>query len=237
MRKQVWLLFLALCLLLCTCGCKEAVSVPTATPTPTPTPTPTAAPTPAPTPTPEVTPTSDWAIAYADKVRELAQETPELTYDLIYVNEDDIPELVADMTGYFVSLFTYADGQLHTVMDTWGYGAMGNAGYEYVPYGNVIYIRNADYAGLIDRRYYVKIGQSGEPEDYYDQALVIQLVDDLNDDPFPPGEDDFLDEPLYFYGDTPITSEEYDAYLIPGDYHLIRGTMSQDKALAALAQN
>ncbi len=233
MKKQVWMLSLALCLLLCACGSKDAVSVPT----PMPTSTPTATPTPTPTPTPEVTPTSDWAIAYADKVQELAQETHELTYDLIYVNEDDVPELVADMQGYYVHLFTYTDGQLYTLMDSWSYGAMGNAGYEYVPYGNVIYNGNADHTGLIYRRYYMQIGPSGELENYYDQALVIQHVENLNGNHFPPDEDEFLDKPLYFYGDAPITSEEYNAHLISGDYLLICGAMSQDEMLERLSQH
>ncbi|MCM1124759.1 MAG: hypothetical protein NC416_19465, partial [Eubacterium sp.] len=70
-------------------------------------------------------------------------------YDLIYVDEDEIPELVSGLNGYYVNLYTYEDGTLYKLMDDWAYGAMGNAGYEYAPGDNSIRNYNADYAGAI----------------------------------------------------------------------------------------
>lgn len=62
-----------------------------------------------------------------------------LTCDLIYVDDDDIPELAVGYTGYWVSMYTYHDGKVSTLMDRWAYGAMGNVGYEYIPRGNRSY--------------------------------------------------------------------------------------------------
>lgn len=70
-------------------------------------------------------------------------------YGLIYFDDDDLPELVADDPGYHVSLYTYHDGRIHSIMYEWGYGAMGNAGYEYCPGKSSVRNYNTDYAGLI----------------------------------------------------------------------------------------
>lgn len=73
----------------------------------------------------------DYAEAYADKIEELEKESREpgdIEYDLIYLDEDHIPELVAGQTGYYVNVYTYDAGMLCTVMEEWGYGAGGNHG-------------------------------------------------------------------------------------------------------------
>lgn len=80
-------------------------------------------------------------------------------YDLIYVDEDEIPELVSGRTGYHVNLYTYQDGTLYMPMDHWGYGAMGNAGYEYAPGKNSLRNYNADQAGAIMNTYYMRIDE------------------------------------------------------------------------------
>ena len=40
-------------------------------------------------------------------------------YNLIYFNDDDIPELVVGVNGYYTSLYTYSDGKVYTLMDHW----------------------------------------------------------------------------------------------------------------------
>ncbi len=178
-------------------------------------------------------PHPDWAAAYIETVNALAQEAPELTYDLIYVDDNDVPELVADMTGYYVSLFTYTDGQVRTLMDRWGYGAMGIPGYEYAPRANVIYNINVDFAGAMYYKFYMKIGAEGQVEDYYDQSLTLWNFDDLNGNGAP-DEGELLEDPIYRYGDQVISEAEFDAYQIPGTYEMIQGTMTQDQILETL---
>lgn len=74
----------------------------------------------------------------------------DVTYDLIYVDDDDIPELVAGKNGYYVSLYTFKDGHVHCHMHHWTYGAMGNAGYYYSPGKNLFKNTDHDYAGAIE---------------------------------------------------------------------------------------
>ncbi len=75
---------------------------------------------------------------YAQKVQELAMENSDLLFSLIDLTGNDAPELVADASGYYVSVFAYVDGEVIPVMDQWPYGAGGANGYEYAPGENVI---------------------------------------------------------------------------------------------------
>ena len=68
-------------------------------------------------------------------------------YDLIYLN-DDVPELVLGPNSYRVSVHTWCNEQLYTIMDEWGYGVGGNAGYDYVPRKRIVSNSNAGNAGL-----------------------------------------------------------------------------------------
>lgn len=101
-----------------------------------------------------------------------------VTYQLIYFDEDDIPELAAGVNGYFVSLYTYHEGTIYTLMDHWGYGAMGNAGYEYAPRQNRLRNYNSDMAGAILYTTYMEIGEN------YSLDTVAQITsyqfDDVN---------------------------------------------------------
>lgn len=98
-------------------------------------------------------------------VMERGEELDEdFLYDLIYVDEDEIPELVSGETGYHVNLYTYQDGTLYMPMNHWGYGAMGNAGYEYAPGKNSLRNYNADQAGAIMNTYYMCIDEQHEIE-------------------------------------------------------------------------
>ncbi len=241
MKKRLLVLVGLVCALALLCACGKAGNIsPSAPASPAVTPGPSAEPTPAPSETPDPSPVPSssespaWATAYAETVNALAQEEPGLTYELIYVDDNDVPELVADMTGYYVSLFTYTDGQVRTLMDGWGYGAAGIPGYEYVPRANVIYSRNADFAGAMCWMTFRKIGAEGQLEDYYDQPLTLWNFDDLNGNGAPDEGEELLEESIYRYGDQVISEAEFDAYQIPGTYEMILGTMTKDQVLEAL---
>ena len=107
----------------------------------------------------------DYREAYlaVGKLRE-AESEGTIKYNLIYFDEDDIPELVADDTGYFVSLYTYHVGKIYTLMDRWGYGAGGNHGYDYCPGKSSVRNYDTDYAGLILYTTYWKLGDGYELE-------------------------------------------------------------------------
>lgn len=158
----------------------------------------------------------------------------DMAYDLIYVDEDDIPELVACHQGYSVSLYTYWDGAVYTLMDDWGYGAMGNAGYAYAPRRNNIVNDNTDYAGAILYTTYMAVSNHQS----VDVVACIETYnfDDVNQNGYPDEEE--LDS-LGMYGvsyidGVEISAEEAASYKV-GDYEFIEGSMTLEELLAALS--
>lgn len=172
--------------------------------------------------------------AYADIVAEFERLFPnyDYTYNLIYFDEDDVPELVAAQPC-FINMYTYNSGKIYTIIDDWGFGAMGNPGYEYAPHKNVLRNYDADLAGAIVYETYLKIGNNKELISYYEDTLTRWLFDDKDDSGYP-SDDELVDEPLYYYGDKKITEEEYNSYVIDGEYEYIEGKMSVDEIVAEL---
>lgn len=196
-----------------------------------------------------VTPTdnSGWAQAYLDKMSEEAQDVEEWNnshepstgclweYDLIYLNDDDIPELVSGPDGYWVSVYTWHNGQLYTIIDAWGYGAGGNFGYEYIPRTGIVSNSNADMAGLIYYNTYWKIDESYALETIL--SIMQENYRDLNGNNMPDEGEDLLDEGIEYVWDDAsksyrqISDEEsratYDAWGISGkEWEFIEGKYS-----------
>lgn len=172
--------------------------------------------------------------AYADIVAEFERLFPDddYTYNLIYFDEDDTPELVTALPCA-INMYTYDSGKIYTLIDDWGFGAMGNPGYEYFPHKNVLRNYNADYAGAIVYETYLKITENKELDYYYKKSLTSWLFDDKDGNGYP-SDDELVDEPLYYYGDKKITEEEYRSYIIEGEYEYIEGKMSLEEILNEL---
>ena len=119
----------------------------------------------------------------------------EYSFDLINLDGDNVPELVCDLTGYNLDVFTYKDGHVKLLMDDYGYGAMGNAGYDYAPGKNVVRNYNQDYAGLI--MYTSYLTPTGDPDQHYSYQEITYNWEDSNNDGFIDGDEDqtFLEEP------------------------------------------
>jgi len=167
----------------------------------------------------------------------VAEYDPGFLYGLIDVDGDEIPELVSGHNGYYVNLYTYADGTLYTLMDGWGYGAMGNVGYEYAPGKNSMRNYNADLAGAIMKTYYMKINEQNEIE----TPVRIESVnfDDSNGNGMP-DEDETYEEGVEIYVNGERASEEeltavYAAYDM-GDYQYIEGEMTAEAVRDALRE-
>lgn len=175
-----------------------------------------------------------WKAAYTSKVRALAAEDFALQFALINLTGSDIPALVADYSGYRVSVFIWADETLVTVMEDWAYGAMGNHGYEYLPGGNVIRNQNSDQAGAIVYESYMTMNDAHEVVALYDEALSFWFFKDTNGNGTIDENEPFSEEPYYYYGNTEITKEEYDAYRIPGEYEWITGDKSAEEIISQL---
>lgn len=148
----------------------------------------------------------------------------ERTYDLIYFNDDDIPELVVDTAGYFLSLYTYADGRVYPLIDQWGYGAMGNAGYTYSPRKNSMRNDNADFAGAIVYTTYMTMGKD------YTLDEVVQITsyyfDDVNGNGMPDDEEiaSVGRYGVHYIRGKEVSEEECAAYDL-GGYQFMGGRM------------
>lgn len=149
----------------------------------------------------------------------------EYRYNLIYFDEDDIPELVVGNNGYYMSLYTYQDGTVYTLMDHWGYGAMGNAGYEYVPKKNRLRNYNIDYAGAMLYTTYERVSE----QHTMDMVAQIQTYnwDDVNGNGIPDEEEQgSLGRYSVSYIDgREVTAEECAAY-DTGEYEYIEAAMT-----------
>lgn len=149
---------------------------------------------------------SSWQEAYRFIARLENIQQPLYQYNLIYFDEDEVPELVVDLPGR-VSLYTYADGQLYRLMDGWGYGALGNVGYEYIPRKNKMFNRDNDYAGAV---YYDTITRMNSDHHMEDAVTILTVnFDDKNGDGYPEEDEvQTLGEVSTSYIDDRIISEE-----------------------------
>lgn len=173
--------------------------------------------------------TAKWATAYLKVIKKLNRERypgTKYTYDLIYFNNDRIPELVAGMDGYWVSMYTYSPSKkkVYTVIDQWGYGAMGNAGYSYLPKKNTLYNQNSDYAGALNYVYYGKM-KNYKIVSRYSKELKIQYFKDKNNN-HAPDSNEYVKKPFYYYGNKRITKKKFDTYKIKGNYKTLIGSVS-----------
>lgn len=172
------------------------------------------------------------------RLRELENPGPSeysdgIQYDLIDFDGDDIPELASGNNGYHMSLYTYSEGSVYALMNDWGYGAMGNAGYEYSPGNNSLRNYNADYAGLINYLTYMTIGPRNSLEQVV--QIVIYNFDDANGNGMPDEaeEDSYGNYGVNKIDGREVTDEECDVY-DAGNYEYIEGKMSADELLAEL---
>lgn len=160
-------------------------------------------------------------------------EDNELSYNLIYLDEDEVPELALGMEGYWVSLYTYQDGAVYELMDQWPYGAGGNHGYEYIPHENVIRNYNTDYAGLVLYESYYMMDENYELNDGF---WLMQSYEDEEGNVLMEESDEDYDANNwhFYYEEQEISAEEYDSYCIDGEYEVIDTTMSAPELIKEL---
>ena len=131
----------------------------------------------------------------------------DLTYDLVYFNNDNIPDLVVGLQGYWVSLYMYKNGSVKEIVDEWPYGAMGNVGYDYLEKKGAIMNYNSDYAGAIRTKSILVLNNNNK----FDTLSVTDKGADV------PESDPSYQEIMktleqvkgYYFNDKKITEEEY----------------------------
>ena len=161
-----------------------------------------------------------------------------LKYDLIFFDEDDIPELVVTNTGNNTRLYTYDAGKvIYAMRDEdapdeeagWTFGAGGNHGYEFIPRGNTLRNYNADYAGLILYTGYFKLyNETHNLADKFDGVLCEFHFEDKNNNGKVDEDemDSYTDDvTAYYVNNKKITEEEAKNYLvISDDFEPLEGT-------------
>ncbi len=170
-----------------------------------------------------------------------------LKYDLVFLDDNNTPELVVTQDGVRTILYTYDAGKvIYTMKDGqnddtdeygWAFGIAGNVGYEFIPRKNIIRSYSNEMTGL--KRYYMfntLDNTDFQLKSKYDELLFEGHFDDKNNNgEIDEGEDaKFLEEPVYYYGNKVITKEEFDSYLIEGDYEELAGTKSYADMIKAL---
>ncbi len=194
---------------------------------------------------------TEWADAYMKTVKALHKEDTKLkaeysseftpyqayTYDLIYFDNDDIPELVAGLDGYWVSMYTFDknDGKVYQVIDRWGYGVMGNPGYEYLPKKNFLLNYNSDFAGAIRYIFCGKMKNHKILSRYPKEIKQMNFTDKNHNGV--PDEGEETKQSYYYYGNQKISPEKYGSFIKSGKYKDLTGRMSYQKMKKALIQN
>lgn len=179
--------------------------------------------------------------AYAQIVRDYykknASHAGGTVFDLIYFDEDDLPELVTCRSGENVSLYTFSDGEVIQMCDDWPYGAWGNSGYEYFPKESIIFNSDSDYAGAMYWETYMRWNpDTRQFEDLNDKPLSVRRFDDRNGNGEPDDDEFFSDdaELLYYYGDTQISEEEYKSHGHDGETDSLCGSLTYEQILGKL---
>lgn len=189
--------------------------------------------------------------AYKDYQGKMIEENPDtdlsslgnLKYDLVFFNDDNIPELVVSYPEGSTALYTYDAGEvIYTLKDDemgiddergLGFGVGGNAGYEFIPRANVMRNFNNEYAGLYRWITYRQI----DPKTHmlvnkYESSLGEKHFE--GDDPAEAMEN-YVEEPTaYFMGEKEISSGEYASYLVDGDFEELHGTKAYQAMLDKL---
>lgn len=174
---------------------------------------------------------SNYKDAYKNIISENLPENSdyEYKYDLIYINSDDIPELVIQKIAY-LSIYTYNDGNMYTLLQG-PLGAMGINGYLYCPKMNSLKYSDADMAGAIKYTTYTKINDNFELE--ATNIYTEYLFNDANGNLMPEEDEVILDEPIFYIDDKEVTEEEAKAFDV-GEYEYIYGKMTIDEIYAKL---
>ncbi|MDO4632693.1 MAG: hypothetical protein Q4B01_02425 [Eubacteriales bacterium] len=174
--------------------------------------------------------TDGWAKAYLKVLkrenRTLKRDNAQYTssdisavnkYELIYFNEDEIPELLVCRQSYWVSLYTYDPeaGKVVKLMNQWGYGAGGNAGYAYLPRKNALFYENSDYAGALVWVNHMKM-RDNRLVYSYSKPLTIRYYVDSNNNGFPDPEE-LISKPRYYRGEKKISKKRFMKYKIGSD--------------------
>ncbi len=177
-----------------------------------------------------------WKEEYANLIKswdsDHRSDLGELKYSLIYLDDDDIPELVCELDGYYIDVYTIKDDMAYCIMDKWGYGVGGNHGYYFEEREGKVTNINSDFAGA------AVWTTVWEYQDYEmkQRFQLLQSTYDYENEEYEEGGDGNY---KFFYhfnssdgGMKKVTKNEYDRYLKKeGKYEMICGEYKYKKFL------
>ena len=155
---------------------------------------------------------------YQDIINEYEKEYSkgELRYYLIYVTDDNIPELLIDNPSYWISLYIFHGGNVYSVMDHEPYGCWGRD-YSYRERKGVIksYVYDISNDRQICYEELYRLTDNYELVEAYPYLDVLKYYSEDG-------------ETKYYIGDNEITYDEYNEYLGSG-YSGMNGVYSANE--------
>lgn len=150
---------------------------------------------------------SDFPKEYIKIINRIENDYSEndITCDLIYFNDDNIPDLVIGNSGYWVSLYIYKNGEVYNPIDEWAYDTGGNSGYKYQEKKETILNYNTDFAGAIISKTISILNSKNK----FDTLIVTQrgaIDEDANYEEINKALEAYGG---YFYNDQKISEQEY----------------------------
>lgn len=146
---------------------------------------------------------------YIKIIEKVQSEYPntDIQCDLIYFNNDDIPDLVIGIQGYWVSLYIYENGTVYNPIKEWSYGMMGNTGYMYLEKKGIVSNHNSDFAGAISTDSILILNSKKEFDTLLSRGEGATMPED-----FPDNEavkKDLEETSGYYYNGDKLTEEQY----------------------------
>ena len=159
-----------------------------------------------------------------------------IKYDLGFINDDNIPELIASEEESWVGIYTYKNNKIVFIGSysnepmTFDWGSEGNQSYEYIPKGSIIYNVRTDYGKLIYYYNYRKLTKDFKIENLYSEKLYLLHFEDINNNKIPEDDERYSQEiHHFFFGDKEIDEQRFRKYNITDVYENLFGTKNAEE--------
>ncbi|WP_026652197.1 hypothetical protein [Butyrivibrio proteoclasticus] len=159
----------------------------------------------------------DWQEVFREIIEEEHEEDEEAMYgckyDLVYLDDDDVPELVT-LRGGFMALYRYQEGEAELIFGgPFGLGSLVE--YCYVERGNALTAYGSAGASDLIMYTYVWEGDSSFDDEPTHTLYSIRYYDANGNGKYDEGEADEeyydqADQKVYMDGDTELTEDEID---------------------------
>ena len=152
----------------------------------------------------------EWKKQFIEVVDEKAEENQEYRYSLVYIDADNIPELIVDLPGNYLSIYTFSEGESILSFDKGPYGVGGCVEYCYDPSCNLLCYFSQNGPSDFSYTYLEMKDDITIREKYSIAARCLDEAGNVIDDNGNP------DSWKYYYSDEngqkEISKEEFDQY-------------------------